>query len=88
MVATRNTLLMPCGVHQTRHKRLAGQRVLGSDGPRIKGHSVIPAPPHHQNSVGTCRVPRVAQALPHLITSGLADASGTSGVRDDKRPKS
>ena len=41
---------------QTCHWRHAGQRVLSSDRPRIKGHSVLPAPLHYQNSVGTCCV--------------------------------
>ena len=40
--------------NQTCHQRLAGKLVLN-------GHSVIPAPPHHRNSVGTCCVQRVAQ---------------------------
>ena len=34
---------------------------VGAQWQSAKGHSVIPAPPHHQNSVGTCRVQRVAQ---------------------------
>eukprot|EP00670_Eutreptiella_braarudii_P011518 CAMPEP_0174320886 /NCGR_PEP_ID=MMETSP0810-20121108/9875_1 /TAXON_ID=73025 ORGANISM="Eutreptiella gymnastica-like, Strain CCMP1594" /NCGR_SAMPLE_ID=MMETSP0810 /ASSEMBLY_ACC=CAM_ASM_000659 /LENGTH=60 /DNA_ID=CAMNT_0015432001 /DNA_START=408 /DNA_END=590 /DNA_ORIENTATION=- len=46
---------------QTCDEHLAGQRDLSSDQPRIKHHSVIPAPLHHQNSVGTCGVPSVAQ---------------------------
>ena len=54
----------PSGVskgEQTCHWRPAGRLVLGRNPPRIRGHSVIPAPPHHQNSVGTCCVQRVAQ---------------------------
>ena len=38
-----------------------GNRFSVVIGSRINGHSVMPAPPHHQNSVGTCCVQRVAQ---------------------------
>ena len=40
---------------------LLGKLVLSRNWPRTKGHSVIRAPPHHQNSVGTCCVQCVAQ---------------------------
>ena len=49
------------GWAQTCHWRLAGKPVLRSDRPRTTGHSVIPAPPHHQNSAGTCCVKRVVR---------------------------
>ena len=34
---------------------------LSRNRPRLEGHSVITRPLHHQNSVGTCCVRRVAQ---------------------------
>ena len=49
------------GRRQTCHSRLAGKPVLSRNRPRTRGHSVIPAPLHHQNSVGTRCVQRVAQ---------------------------
>ena len=46
---------------QTCHEHLAGKLVLIGNRPRTQGPSVIPAPQHHQNSVGTCCVECVAQ---------------------------
>ena len=51
----------PAYQEQPCHSRPAGELVLSRSWPRTKGHSVIPAPLHHQNSVGTCRVQRVTQ---------------------------